>query len=110
MQSPALFLARNAVEVSPLWVRLAVERNADVLILKVSDMGPGFAKKMLAQLGKPYNSSKGRPGGGLDLFLVVNAVRKFGGSVAAENRAVGGALVTLSFPLSSLAIGAHANV
>jgi two-component system sensor histidine kinase RegB len=100
----------NAVEVSPLWVRLAVERNADVLILKVSDMGPGFAKKMLAQLGKPYNSSKGRPGGGLGLFLVVNAVRKFGGSVAAENRAVGGALVTLSFPLSSLAIGAHANV
>ncbi|MET0970225.1 MAG: ATP-binding protein [Tardiphaga sp.] len=99
----------NAIEVSPLWIRLCVERDADMLVLKVSDMGPGFAKKMLAQLGKPYNSSKGRPGGGLGLFLVVNAVRKFGGSVVAENRAVGGALVTLSFPLSALAIGAHAH-
>lgn len=96
----------NAIEVSPLWVRLCVERDDDKLVLKVSDMGTGFPKKMLAQLGKPYNSSKGRPGGGLGLFLVVNAVRKFGGSVAAENRAVGGALVTLSFPLSALAIGA----
>lgn len=98
----------NAIEVSPLWIRLGVERDGDKLVLKVSDMGPGFPKKMLAQLGKPYNSSKGRPGGGLGLFLVVNAVRKFGGAVAAENRPVGGALVTLSFPLSALSIGAHA--
>ena len=30
---------------------------------------------MLAQLGKPYQSTKGRPGGGLGLFLVVNVAR-----------------------------------
>jgi two-component system sensor histidine kinase RegB len=95
----------NAIEVSPLWVRFAVEREQDILVLKVSDMGPGFAKEMLAQLGKPYNSSKGRPGGGLGLFLVVNALRKLGGSVVAENRPVGGALVTLNLPLAALTIG-----
>ena len=43
--------------------------------------GPGFAPEMLAQFGKPYQSSKGRPGGGLGLFLVVNVVRTLGGSV-----------------------------
>lgn len=100
----------NAIEVSPLWVRFAVEREEDMLVLKVSDMGPGFAKEMLAQLGKPYNSSKGRPGGGLGLFLVVNALRKLGGSVVAENRPVGGALVTLNLPLAALTIGDRKHV
>ena len=38
---------------------------------------------MLAQFGKPYQSSKGRAGGGLGLFLVVNVVRKLGGTVTA---------------------------
>jgi two-component system sensor histidine kinase RegB len=100
----------NANEVSPLWVRLAIERDGDSLVLKVSDMGPGFAKEMLANFGKPYNSSKGQSGRGLGLFLVVNAVRKLGGTVVAENRPVGGALVTLSLPLSALAIGARKHV
>lgn len=100
----------NANEVSPLWIRIALERAGDMLVLKVSDMGPGFAPEMLANLGKPYNSSKGRPGRGLGLFLVVNAVRKLGGSVVADNRPVGGAVVTLSLPLSALAIGAHRHV
>lgn len=100
----------NANEVSPLWIRLALERDGDTLVLKVSDMGPGFAQEMLANLGKPYNSSKGRPGRGLGLFLVVNAVRKLGGSVVADNRPVGGAVVMLSLPLSALAIGAHRHV
>ncbi len=100
----------NANEVSPLWIRLVVERDRDTLVLKVSDMGPGFAQEMLDNLGKPYNSSKGRSGRGLGLFLVVNAVRKLGGSVMADNRPVGGAVVTLSLPLSALAIGAHRHV
>jgi two-component system sensor histidine kinase RegB len=100
----------NANEVSPLWIRLALERDGDTLVLKVSDMGSGFAADTLANLGKPYNSSKGQTGRGLGLFLVVNAVRKLGGSVLAANRPVGGAVVTLSLPLSALAIGAHRHV
>jgi two-component system sensor histidine kinase RegB len=100
----------NANEVSPLWIRLALERDGDTLVLKVSDMGPGFTADTLANLGKPYNSSKGQTGRGLGLFLVFNAVRKLGGSVLADNRPVGGAVVTLSLPLSALAIGAHRHV
>ena len=45
----------------------------------------------LDTLGKPYRSTKGRPGGGLGLFLVSNVVRKLGGRLAAENREGGGA-------------------
>lgn len=60
---------------------------------------------MIPQIGKPYQSTKGRPGGGLGLFLVVNVARKFGGSVSAENLIGGGASVTLKLPLAALAIG-----
>lgn len=95
----------NAFEASPDWIELTAERRTDALVLRVSDNGPGFSPEMLAQLGKPYHSSKGRPGGGLGLFLVVNVVRKLGGQVTAENRPQGGAAVTLVLPLATLAIG-----
>jgi two-component system sensor histidine kinase RegB len=95
----------NAFEVSRDWVEFAVERDGDTLVLSISDRGPGFAPKMLAQLGKPYQSSKGRPGGGLGLFLVVNVIRKLGGVVTAQNHRKRGATVKLALPLATLAIG-----
>jgi two-component system sensor histidine kinase RegB len=95
----------NALEVSRDWVEFTVERDGDSLVLSISDRGPGFAPKMLAQLGKPYQSSKGRPGGGLGLFLVVNVIRKLGGVVTAQNHRKRGATVKLTLPLSAFAIG-----
>jgi two-component system, sensor histidine kinase RegB len=95
----------NALEASPDWIELMAERKVDALVLRISDRGPGFSPEMLAQLGKPYHSSKGRPGGGLGLFLVFNVVRKLGGQVTAKNGPQGGAEVTLTLPLTSLAIG-----
>ena len=95
----------NAFEVSPGWVSFIAERRVDRLAIRVADAGPGFAPDVLEQFGKPYNSSKGRPGGGLGLFLVVNVIRKLGGTVAAENRSTRGALVTIELPLAALSIG-----
>jgi two-component system sensor histidine kinase RegB len=100
----------NAFDVSPFWVSFAAARDVDTLVLKFCDRGPGFAPDMLAQFGKPYQSTKGRQGGGLGLFLVVNVVRKLGGVVSAANRPQGGAIVALSLPLSALAIGVQPRV
>ncbi|MES2531364.1 MAG: ATP-binding protein [Pseudomonadota bacterium] len=96
----------NALEASPRWLRLEVARDAEAHALKitVSDVGPGFAPGMLAQLGKPYQSSKGRPGGGLGLFLVVNVARTLGGNVTAFNSREGGAVVTISLPLAAITL------
>jgi two-component system sensor histidine kinase RegB len=94
----------NALEASPDWVGLEASVEQDTLTLVVTDTGPGFAPAMLAQFGKPYQSSKGRPGGGLGLFLVVNVARTLGGSVAARNRPQGGAEVALTLPLSAIAL------
>ncbi len=94
----------NALEASRSWVGFEVTYAQGSLILCVRDRGPGFVPSMLAQIGKPYQSSKGKTAGGLGLFLVVNVVRKFGGNVTAENMIGGGASVTLSLPLAALSI------
>jgi two-component system sensor histidine kinase RegB len=98
----------NALEASPKWLRLEASCHEDSLILQVTDAGPGFAPAMLAQFGKPYNSSKGRPGGGLGLFLVVNVARTLGGAVTARNLDGGGAMVRLTLPLSAIEIKTEA--
>ncbi|HTJ59161.1 MAG TPA: ATP-binding protein [Devosiaceae bacterium] len=94
----------NAYEVSPDRVHLSAYRNGPMLVLRITDAGPGFPQEMLAQFGKPYQSSKGRPGGGLGLFLVVNVVRKLGGIVTARNQPEGGAVVKIELPLKTLMI------
>jgi two-component system sensor histidine kinase RegB len=94
----------NALEASPEWLRMQARINGDMLELQVTDAGAGFEPAMLAQFGKPYQSSKGQPGRGLGLFLVVNVARMLGGAVTASNRAEGGASVRLTLPLSAIAL------
>jgi two-component system sensor histidine kinase RegB len=68
---------------------------------------------MLAQFGKPYKSSKGRPGRGLGLFFVVNVARKLGGMVTAYNQhqpdapGTSGAVVRFSLPLHAIRLEPH---
>jgi two-component system sensor histidine kinase RegB len=99
----------NALEASPHWLRMEAGVEEGALVLQVTDAGPGFAPDILAQLGKPYNSSKSRPGGGLGLFLVVNVARTLGGAVTASNRPQGGAQVRLTLPLSEIEIKPESN-
>ncbi len=97
----------NALEASPGWVGLQVQRKADSLQLVVTDKAAGFSAAMLADIGKPYQTTKARAGAGLGLFLVTNVARILHGSVAARNRPEGGAEVTLNLPLQSLRLSAE---
>ncbi len=92
----------NALEVSPNWLRFEVSKNQEQLFLTVADQGPGFRADILEQVGTPYNSSKGRPGGGLGLFLVMNVARTLGGTLTANNRKEGGAEVVIALPLNAM--------
>ncbi len=98
-------LLDNALEASPDWVYMDAHIDERTLVLTVFDRGPGFAPSMLAHFGKPYHSTKGKPGGGLGLFLAVNVVRKLGGTVTARNRRQdegGGAEVSVRLPLAAI--------
>ncbi|VWX48808.1 ATP-binding protein [Novosphingobium sp. 9U] len=92
----------NAAEVSPAAVRLQASVQDGMLAIVVHDEGPGFPAQVLAQLGRPYQSSKGA-GHGLGLFLAANVVRRLGGKLEAANRPEGGAEVTLTLPLAGVA-------
>ncbi|WP_288362323.1 ATP-binding protein [uncultured Spongiibacter sp.] len=97
-------LLDNALEASPQWIALTVQRDADTLIIAVRDHGPGFAAEVYQRLGQPYQSTKGRPGSGLGLFLVFNVARMLGGVFAARNLDEGGAEVMLRLPLDALVL------
>jgi two-component system sensor histidine kinase RegB len=94
----------NALEASPDWVGMTASLSGADLVVVVRDRGPGFAPEILANLGKPYHSTKGRPGSGLGLFLVVNVLRKLGGALTVRNLAEGGACVEMALPVASLEI------
>jgi two-component system sensor histidine kinase RegB len=101
----------NALEASPRWLSFTAVREENELILSVDDTGPGFVPSMLDQIGKPYQSTKAKAGGGLGLFFVVNVARKLGGAVTAHNRTenghVAGATVRLTLPLSAISLEAE---
>jgi two-component system, sensor histidine kinase RegB len=99
----------NALEASPKWVGIEASKEGDVLVVTVSDKGKGFAPEILANFGKPYQSTKDRAGSGLGLFLVVNVLRKLGGKATARNNRYGGASVELCLPIEALAIDAEAH-
>jgi two-component system sensor histidine kinase RegB len=97
----------NAAEVSPGWIGITARRDDENLILDIADRGPGFAPHILEEFGQPYRSTKGKPGGGLGLFLLVNMVRKLGGQVSAQNLPECGALIRIVLPLDTLSYGAR---
>ncbi len=94
----------NALEASPDWIRIEASRRAEHLVVNVRDKGPGFAPEILENFGKPYQSTKQRSGRGLGLFLVVNVLRKLGGTIRPRNNSDGGASVELCLPIIALSI------
>jgi len=95
----------NAAEAAPQAAVVLLARcEGGTLVLRVQDEGPGFPPAMLERFGKPYQSSKGRPGSGLGLFLSVNVARTLGGHIEASNRAGRGAEVVIRLPLAALSL------
>ena len=101
-------LLDNATEAGASAVVLIAALEGPMLVLTVCDDGSGFPAEVLAQLGRPYNSSKDRRGAGLGLFLATNVLRTLGGTLQARNPADGGAEMILRLPLASLALEATA--
>jgi two-component system, sensor histidine kinase RegB len=102
LQQAVFNLLDNSAEVSPERIDVILTRADDALVLTVRDAGAGFAAEQLANIGKPYNSSKSDLGRGLGLYLVGNVARKLGGTLAAYNIDGGGAEVVVRLPLVAI--------
>ena len=101
-------LLDNAHEAGARNLEVRAAADAGGLFIAFEDDGPGFSSAILEKLGQPYQSTKARAGSGLGLFLLVNVMRKLGGTVVAVNRPKGqggaaGAMVRLTLPIDALA-------
>lgn len=89
----------NAKQVSPHGGRVTVRtsRRNGAAVIEVEDQGPGIPRRQMKRLFEMFAS--GRPDGiGLGLHLTRAAVERNGGTIAAENRAEGGARFTITLP------------
>ena len=96
-------LLDNAAEAGATEVTVDAVADQEVLIMTCTDNGPGMPPEILKNLGQPYQSTKGRAGSGLGLFLLVNVMRTLGGSVEAQNLKQGGTQIRLRLPREALA-------
>ena len=69
--------------------------------LRVEDNGPGIPDFSIEELSDPfYSTEKGRNGTGLGLAIVSHYVKKYKGTITAENTGDGGAAFIIEFPLA----------
>ena len=93
-----LNLARNAVQALETkapndpardQVRITGRREGAVVVIEVSDTGPGFPAKAKAHLFEPFQSSARSGGTGLGLVIAGELVRAHGGEIALVEGTIG---------------------
>jgi signal transduction histidine kinase len=80
-------------------VCLSLQCDDEMATLRVDDDGPGFDTAVQTQLFQQRVKGPYSRGHGLGLAFVEAVVRVHGGNVTAENRAGGGACLSISLPL-----------
>ena len=83
-------------------VTISTRQAEDLVVLAISDNGPGFPAELLARTFEPYFTTKTR-GTGLGLAIIKKIIDEHGGSVVLTNSAEGGANVTINFRVASTA-------
>lgn len=74
-------------------------QDIDMVEIVVEDNGPGFQTGSVSQVFDPYVTTKPK-GTGLGLAIVKKLVEEHAGTIDAENRAEGGALIRIRLPIS----------
>jgi two-component system sensor histidine kinase HydH len=94
----------NALDAMPRGGRLeaAAEQVAEYAVVRVADTGSGVAAAVAARLFTPFVSTKAT-GTGLGLTISRRIIEEHGGDITAGNRPEGGAVFTVTLPLTHLA-------
>ncbi len=78
-------------------VRAAI--SGEALLVRVQDTGPGIPAQEMGEIFDPYFTTK-EEGSGLGLWIAQQIAMAHGGNLRAENATGGGAIFTLSLPLT----------
>jgi two-component system sensor histidine kinase RegB len=103
-------LVENAMDFAKSKVEVATEWDADRVAVIIRDDGPGFAPGIIARIGEPYLTTRGRSGGarsdsdtgglGLGVFIAKTLLERTGARLDLANREApaSGASVTIAWP------------
>jgi signal transduction histidine kinase len=87
-------------------IRITGRREGAVVVVEVSDTGPGFSEKARAHLFEAFQGST-RPGGtGLGLAIAAELIRAHGGEIRLVDGTIG-ATIRLTIPDRAVELAAH---
>jgi signal transduction histidine kinase len=110
-----LNLARNAVQALESraardpgrdQIRITGRREGAVVVIEVSDTGPGFSEKARAHLFEAFQGSTRTGGTGLGLAIAAELVRAHGGEIRLVEGTIG-ATLRLTIPDRAVELSAH---
>ncbi len=110
-----LNLARNAVQALESradrdpgrdQIRITGRREGAVVVIEVSDTGPGFSDKARAHLFEAFQGSTRTGGAGLGLAIAAELVRAHGGEIRLVEGTIG-ATLRLTIPDRAVELAAH---
>jgi signal transduction histidine kinase len=78
---------------------MSASQARDLVWLEVTDTGPGIPDDRLERVFERFVKSGDSTGSGLGLSIARDLVEAHGGSIAAANRAEGGAVFTIELPI-----------
>jgi len=95
-------LLENALRYSQGKVNLKAYKKLDMVIIEITDHGPGIDESKLEDLFQPFkrgDEARGGTGSGLGLAIVRRLAEMHSGSVTMANRPQGGLRATISLPV-----------
>lgn len=90
----------NAVAYPEGEVTFRTYQRDDLVVIEVTDNGPGIAEEDLQYIFDPFYTSKKRLGMGVGLSICHGIVEEYHGSIKARSAAGGGAVLTVELPVS----------